>query len=146
MSNTLVDVGEALNGVAKLIADPEVLLAITSHLTAREVIVIADLFEAAGDHATYCHMMEGIIHGEDEVRAVAVPDRAGGGSGSFRVEYFADFPDWAAEDEPFYVRTFRTGGLRAAMKELDLEVDSAHGERTDAATPGRLVLCSGVRG
>lgn len=143
MSTALIDIGKALGDVANLITDDGVLLAITSHLTAREVIVIADLFEAAGDHATHRQILEGIIHGEDEVRAVAGPDYAG--IGTIRVEYFKDFLDCGVEEKPFHTRTFQCGGLRAAMQELRLVVDTDHSEWAATTIPGLLVLDSEFR-
>ena len=143
MSNALADVGKALGDVANLIMDDEVLLAITSHLTASEVIVIADLFEAAGDHVTYRHILEGIIHGEDEVRAVAGPGEAG--IGTIRVEYFKGFLDCGVDEEPFHARTFQCGDMRAVMRELGLVVDPDHREWAANAIPGRIVLDSELR-
>lgn len=143
MSNALADIGKALGNVANLIADDGVLLAITSHLTAREVIVIADLFEAAGDHATYRKILEGIIHGEDEVRAVAGRDDAE--TGTIRVEYFKEFLDCGVDQESFHARAFPCADMRAVMRELGLVVDTDHREWADTTIPGRLVLDSEFR-
>lgn len=143
MSNALADIGKALGNVANLITEEGILLVLASHLTAREVIVIADLFEAAGDHATYREMLEGIIHGEDEVRAVAGPDDAG--TGTIRVEYFKEFLDCGVDEEPFHARTFPCADMRAVMRELGLAVDADHREWAATAIPGRLVLDSELR-
>lgn len=143
MGNTMSAIGEALNGVAELISDREVLHAITSHLTAREVIVIAKLFEAAGEHEVYGRVMEGIIHGDEEVRAVAAPLHAG--SGTVRIEYFNDFVDCGVEEDPIYVRAFDEGGLHHAMQELRLKVDEDQIEWAATEIPGLVVLDSAIR-
>lgn len=142
--NCQMSFGEALDKASKLVSDREVLHSITSHLTAREVIVIADLFKAAGDHATHRRVMEGIIHGDEEVRAVVAPGCEG--VGTCRVEYFNDFLDAGVEDEPIYVRMYDHGGLRAAMSELMLEIDTEHLEWAAMTVPGLLVLDSAIRG
>ncbi|MEH6821769.1 MAG: hypothetical protein V7706_17665 [Dietzia psychralcaliphila] len=140
---SLADLGVALSDVAALLADSEVLHALTSHLTAREVMIIARLFQAAGNDKAYRWVMEGIIHGDEEVRAVATPVAIG--PGSVKIEYFNQFSDCGIEDRPIYVREFETGGLRSAMRELGLELDGEMAEWAAIHIPGQLVLDSARR-
>ncbi|WP_216695910.1 hypothetical protein [Dietzia psychralcaliphila] len=141
-TGTLLDaLSVALSDVAALIADPEVLHALTSHLTAREVMVIARLFQAAGQDDAYRWVVEGIIHGDEEVRAVATPDVAG--PGSVRVEYFNEFVDRGTADAPLDVREFENGGLHSALRELRLEVDTE--DWSAIKPPGCIVLASARR-
>lgn len=140
---SLAALGVALSDVAALLADSEVLHALTSHLTAREVMIIARLFQAAGNDNAYRWVMEGIIHGDEEVRAVATPVAIG--PGSVKVEYFNQFADAGYEDSPIYVREFETGGLRNAMQELGLEVDLEFVEWAAVVIPGKVVLDSARR-
>ena len=140
---SLPALGLALSEVASLLADAEVLHALTSHLTAREVLVFARLFKAAGKDDAHRCVVEGIIHGDEEVRAVATPEVTG--PGSVRIEYFNHFADSSIEDGPFHVREFSTGGLRNALRELGLEVDTETIEWAAIALPGRIVLDSARR-
>ena len=142
-TGSLAALSVALSDVAALIADPEVLHALTSHLTAREVMVFARLFQAAGKDNAYRWVVEGIIHGDEEVRAVATPEVAG--PGLVRIEYFNHFVDCGSDDAPLCVREFETGGLRNALHELGLEVDTELAEWAAIQLPGRIVLDSARR-
>lgn len=143
MSTNRVELVEALSEMADLMTDREVLHALTSHLTAREVMVIARLLDAAGQDAAFRRVMEGIIHGDDEVRALAAP--MVDGAGTVRVEYFNRFLDSGVEEPPIYVRTFDRGGIRNAMEELNLTVDIDHLDWAAVEVPGLVVLDSAIR-
>lgn len=129
--------------VARLFTDPEVLGALASHLTARELVTVGDLFKASSETGAYRTFMEGIIHGEEEVRAVA--DLEVEGAGSVTISYYADFLDAGVEEAPIYARTFHAGGLRAACEELRLRIDVDHVEWAAVTAPGRIVLDSALR-
>ncbi|MDV8002863.1 hypothetical protein [Rhodococcus sp. IEGM 1408] len=114
---SLADLGVALSDVAALLSDSEVLHALTSHLTAREVMIIARLFQAAGNDNAYRWVMEGIIHGDEEVRAVATPVAIG--PGSVKIEYFNQFSDCGIEDRPSTSASLRLAGYAAPCGSSD---------------------------
>lgn len=133
----------AVRKVARLFTAPDVLDALTSHLTARELVIVGDLFKTSNEPGAYRSFMEGVIHGEDEVRAVA--DLEAEGDGSVTISYYADFLDAGIEEAPIYTRTFPTGGLRGACEELNLRIDVDHVEWAATTAPGRIVLDSAER-
>ncbi|WP_156607348.1 hypothetical protein [Dietzia sp. DQ12-45-1b] len=139
-SKSFAELEVAVSDVAALLADSYVLQALTSHLTAREVMIIARLFQAAGNDTAYRWVMEGIIHGDEEVRAVASPVATG--PGSVRIEYFDEFSECGIESAPLHVREFETGGLSNAMRELGLELDREMADWAARHIPGRIVLDS----
>lgn len=137
----LSGVDAALSDVARLFGDGLALRALTEHFTAREVLIVARLFWASGDVETYEMMVEDIIHGDEEVGAVATPI----GPGRVRVDYYKDFCDDGVAEAPFYTKEFAQGGLKAALGKLRLAVDGEQAEWAAVEIPGRILLCSGLR-
>jgi len=137
----LSSLGEALEGIEALFVDGEVLRSLTQHLTAREMTYFVHLFAAAGATDAAERVQREIIHGDEDVRAVATPT----GPGAVRIDYYVDFCQIGDESTPFHTCTFDNGGLRAAMASLGLDVDRDTLHWAAETMPGRIVLDSAQR-